>query len=130
MILRDCGALLTVARVDPADVPVVPTIHDVHAPMSFVPEHQHPLPGKLHLHHGLADGDRRNLRLHLGDDHGLERFGLDVVGILGPGEDIRGRSTEFNRARTVRVVVADAPFVAAKLLVQLLTAALERGIDL
>jgi hypothetical protein len=61
---------------------------------------------------------------------GLEVCGLLVLRFVGRGEDIGGATEDFNRLGTVPVVVLETALVAAQLLLHLLGALVEGGVDL
>src|SRR6056297_4040897 len=42
-------------RIDPADVAIIPTIHDVHAILLFVAKHKDGRAGQFHLHYSLPN---------------------------------------------------------------------------
>jgi hypothetical protein len=126
------GALLGVTRVYPTDIPIIPPIDNIHATMAFVAKHQHAVPRQFQLHHGLAYGNGRYFRFHLGDNNGLQRLGFHIlvnITIFGCGEDIAGAAIKFNGLRTVFVMITQTAFVTTQLFIHLFAAGFESGVN-
>src|SRR6056297_3840887 len=102
-------------RVNPADIAVITAVHDIDRLFSLFAEDKNRCPCKLHLHDRLADRKRGDLRLHLGHDDRLQACGFRFHLLAIRREDIRGSAEEFNRLRTLAMVVFQAAFVTPEL---------------
>jgi len=129
-LLSDIATLSISLGIDPANISVRPTINGVQFAMRPIGEYQGRGINQIHTHDCLANGRRIDRHCCFSNDDGIVRIrDLFVIFAILCDEDISlGKHRRFFRS-FLAMVVAQAPFVAPRLLGNALGGYFERRVS-